>query len=246
MSRVYRSIRKKRIIVCSCHRNSLGFIWWPMEWTDEKNYNACCATLSEFSCLGFFFPWNCFSLQRSLENSISWTCVTLLIVSLSFVGLKVNLQRLSRRLKLCPLTLLLKELMVFQLVIEAQGVLIKKITSGILTGLMHIGLLVGRTTGGPLEMWRSHRSNHAQSLRHGVSQWSLQSQRLQHLVLGKQQPRWSLPRPSQRPCLIPHHRAGWPVFPVQEFLLAQVLGISLAFQGSLTAGRYTPALPSER
>lgn len=123
-------------------------------------------------------------------------------------GLKVNLQRLNRRLKLYPLTLLLKEPMVFQLVIEAQGVLIRKITSGILRGLMDIGLLVGRTTGGSLEIWRSHRSNRAQSLRHGVSQWSLQSQRLQHLVLGKQQPRWSSPRPSQRPCLIPHHRAG--------------------------------------
>ncbi|ONM58080.1 eukaryotic translation initiation factor-related [Zea mays] len=123
-------------------------------------------------------------------------------------GLKVNLQRSSRRLKLCPLTLLLKELMVFQLVIEAQGVLIRRITGGILRRLMHIGLLVGRITGGSLEIWRSHRSNHAQSLRHGVSQWSLQSQRLQHLVLGKQQPRWSLRRPSQRPCLILHHRTG--------------------------------------
>ena len=76
----------------------------------------------------------------------------LLTVSLSFVGLKVSLQRLSRRLKLFPLTPLLKGLRVFQLVIEAQGMAIGKITGGILTRLMHIGLLVGRTTGGSLEM----------------------------------------------------------------------------------------------
>jgi len=55
-------------------------------------------------------------------------------------------------LKLFPLTPLLKGLRVFQLVIEAQGMAIGKITGGILTRLMHIGLLVGRTTGGSLEM----------------------------------------------------------------------------------------------
>jgi hypothetical protein len=46
----------------------------------------------------------------------------------------------------------LKGLRVFQLVIEAQGMVIGKITGGIQTRLMHIGLLVGRTTGGLLEM----------------------------------------------------------------------------------------------
>jgi len=46
----------------------------------------------------------------------------------------------------------LKGLRVFQLVIEAQEMAIGKITGGIQTRLMRIGLLVGRTTGGSLEM----------------------------------------------------------------------------------------------
>jgi len=47
-----------------------------MEWTDEKKYNACCATLSDFSCFMvtrdevFFFLEIVFYLQRLLENSI--------------------------------------------------------------------------------------------------------------------------------------------------------------------------------
>ena len=59
---------------------------------------------------------------------------------------------MSRRLKLFPLTPLLKGLRVFQLVIEAQEMAIGKITGVIQTRLMRIGLLVGRTTGGSLEM----------------------------------------------------------------------------------------------
>lgn len=41
----------------------------------------------------------------------------------------MNLQRLSGTLKLCPLILLLKEL-VLQLVTEAQGMVIRKVING--------------------------------------------------------------------------------------------------------------------
>jgi hypothetical protein len=125
-----------------------------------------------------------------------------------FVGLKMNLQRLNRSLKLCPLTLQVKRPIVFHLVREGQGMLIGKITGGIQTGLMHIGLHDVRTTGRLLEMWKSCPSNNAQSLKPGVNQWSHQSLRLLHLGLGRQRLHWSLPRPSPSPCLILYHSLG--------------------------------------
>lgn len=152
---------------------------------------------------------------------------------------------MSRRSKLCPLTLQVKRLRVFQLVLEAQGMLIRKTTGGIQTGVMCIGLHDGRTTGELLEMWRSP-SNSVQSLKPGVSQSSHQSLRLLHLVLGKEHLHWSLHKPSRSPCLILCLRVAWQVFLALKCPRVQGPGIRLASQGSLTTGHYTLAPRSER
>uniref|UniRef100_A0A804MRP0 Uncharacterized protein n=1 Tax=Zea mays TaxID=4577 RepID=A0A804MRP0_MAIZE len=148
----------------------LAALLWSLEPYMFKDKNNTNYALQGHLSLVVLAPGNKFS--KNVEWMF-WPVISRRLHQLA--GLKANLQRLSRRLKLCPLTLLLKDMRVLQLVIEAQGMVIRKIISGILTGLMHIGLLVERTTGGLLEIWRSHRSNHAQSLRPGVSRWSLQS-----------------------------------------------------------------------